>query len=243
MHTRRFHLSGFLPVLPQPTGPDAWRAALGACFGIGLCAFLVSAFPSDHAPHLALIAPLGATAVLVFAAPNAPLAQPWSAVVGNTLSALIAVGVLSVYSGPWAAPLAVGLAIFAMMFARALHPPGGAVALLAALDPVPVLETGFLYALVPVSAMTALLVMSAILFNRLSGRVYPFRQAGDEVRLGLSADELAALLHDYRQASNIGVTDLGRLLVAAEREAENHRFDTVNLRPVPQISTRGKCGG
>ena len=36
-----------------------------------------------------IVAPLGASAVLVFAVPSSPLAQPWSIVGGNVLSALI----------------------------------------------------------------------------------------------------------------------------------------------------------
>ncbi|MGC9370655.1 MAG: HPP family protein [Paracoccaceae bacterium] len=234
----RHHLAGFLPVLPAPTTREAWRASAGAALGIGLCALLALAMPNLGGLHLTLVAPLGASAVLTFAVPNAPLAQPWSAVAGNTLSALVAVIVLSLHAGPWAAPLAVGSAILVMMFARALHPPGGAVALLAALDPAPVLEAGPLFALVPVGAMTALLVGAAVLFNQLTGRMYPFRHANDEeetvdeIRLGMTEEELASLLQTYRQSSNIGVVDLGRLLAAAEQEAANHRFDNLTCSDV-----------
>lgn len=234
----RLHLSGFLPVLPRPVGHEVWRASAGAAFGIGLCALLALAIPDAGSFRLALIAPLGASAVLAFAVPNAPLAQPWSAVAGNTLSALVAVVVLSIYSGPWAPPLAVGLAIAVMMLARALHPPGGAVALLAALHPEPVIEAGPAFAVAPVGVMSALLVGAAIVFNRMTGRVYPFRQTGDEeetaedVRLGLTGDELATLLQTFRQSANIGVADLGRLLAAAEREAANHRFDNVSCAEI-----------
>lgn len=238
MPHRRLALSGFLPALPRPLAREVWRASAGVALGIALCAALASAMPAFGTIHLALIAPLGATAVLAFAVPNAPLAQPWSAVVGNSLSALVAVLVLSFYPGDWAAPLAVGFAIAAMMAARALHPPGGAVALLAALNPGPVLEAGPFFALAPVGLMTAVLVGAAILFNRATGRVYPFRQAGEkpteveEIRLGLGEEELAALLQTYRQSSNIGVADLGRLLAAAEREAANHRFGNASCAEI-----------
>lgn len=241
MSQGRLHLSGFLPVLPRPIGREAWRAAIGAVVGIGLCAALAMAVPDVGSFRFALFAPLGATTVLAFAVPNSPLAQPWSAVAGNTLSALVAVLVLSLYSGPWAPPITVGFAIAAMIFARALHPPGGAVALLAALDPQPVIQAGPAFALVPVCLVTALLVTSAILFNRMTGRVYPFRQTtsgkvtAEDIRLGLTEEELATLLQTYRQSSNIGVTDLGRLLAAAEREAANHRFDTVSCADIMTV--------
>ena len=44
-----------------------------------------------------LIAPFGASAVLVYAVPNSPLAQPWSVVMGNTLSALVALAVITAF--------------------------------------------------------------------------------------------------------------------------------------------------
>ncbi|MGR3633416.1 MAG: HPP family protein [Limimaricola soesokkakensis] len=109
-----------------------------------------------------LVAPLGATAVLVFCVPNSPLAQPWSAVVGNVTSALIALLAIRFVPAPWASGVAVGAAIAAMMVMRALHPPGSAVALLMALDPAPVLEAGPIFALMPVGVTTAALVLAAI---------------------------------------------------------------------------------
>ena len=41
-----------------------------------------------------LIAPLGPSAVLVFVLPAGPMAQPWAAVGGNTLSALVGIVVV-----------------------------------------------------------------------------------------------------------------------------------------------------
>ncbi|WP_189682944.1 HPP family protein [Seohaeicola zhoushanensis] len=77
------------------------------------------------------------TAVLAFEVLNAPLTQPWSAMLGNSLSARVAVLMLSIYPRDWAPALRVGLAIAAMMAAGALHPPSGAEALLATLNPGP----------------------------------------------------------------------------------------------------------
>ncbi len=75
---------------------------------------------------------MGASAVLLFAAPASPLAQPWSIVVGNGVSALMGVLSASLVPDPaLAAALAVMLAIAAMFLTRSLHPPGGAVALTA----------------------------------------------------------------------------------------------------------------
>ncbi|WP_417722884.1 HPP family protein [Salipiger sp.] len=221
----------FFPALPASHGIEHLRAGFGALLGIGMCSLLVSLGAAFGLAPLYLVAPLGATAVLVFCVPNSPLAQPWSAVVGNMTSALVALMVVLLVPAPFSTAVAVGAAIVAMMFVRALHPPGGAVALLTALDPAPALEAGPLFALMPVGLATTLLVLSAVVYNRTTGRVYPFRQpgtgtAGDPaLRLGLSSAQLGALLERFNQAANLGVADLGRLLAAAEAEAAHHRFD------------------
>lgn len=220
---------GFGPAMPRPALAEGVRAASGAGLGLLVCAAVV-ALIGGHDAHLFLVAPLGATAVLVFAVPNSPLAQPWSALVGNVASALVAVVAVMLVPGPWTVGIAVGGAILVMMALRALHPPGGAVALLAVLDPEAVRQAGFSFALLPVGVTTALIVAAAVAFNRLTGRVYPFRQAaplptGLDPRLGLTTNELRALLARFHQDTNLGVADLGRLLAAAEAEAARHRFD------------------
>ena len=66
-------------------------------------------------------------AVLLFAAPASPLAQPWSVVGGNTLSTLVGVACVLLIPDPVAAAaVAVALAIAVMFALRCLHPPGGA---------------------------------------------------------------------------------------------------------------------
>ena len=122
-------LQAFGPAMGPVALADGLRAAGGGAVGLALAAVLLAPH-ADLRLALAMIAPFGATAVLIFAVPNSPLAQPWSAVVGNTVSALVAVAVVRVVPVPaLAAALACGLAILAMALARALHPPGGAVAL------------------------------------------------------------------------------------------------------------------
>jgi CBS domain-containing membrane protein len=83
--------------------------------------------------NLWFIAPMGASAVLLFGVPSSPLAQPWSIVGGNVLSALIGVTVGCGARACAGLRSGGGLAIAAMYFLRCLHPPGGAVALTAIL--------------------------------------------------------------------------------------------------------------
>ena len=76
-----------------------------------------------------LVAPMGATSILIFALPSSPLAQPWSVCFGNFISASIGVACAAFLGHhPVVASLAVWLSILAMFATRSLHPPGGAVA-------------------------------------------------------------------------------------------------------------------
>lgn len=219
---------GFAPAMGEPKLVDLARAGVGAGLGLLLAGLALRALGIGW-----LIAPFGASAVLVYAVPNSPLAQPWSVVMGNTLSALVALAVITAFPAvDWAIPLAVGLAIATMIATRALHPPGGAVSLLVALAG----KTDWLHTLGPVIAGSCLLVAIGILWNRAVGRVYPFRQPAQpgthgtidpkpEDRIGLDPAELATILEDFRQSSNVGVADLARLVGAAEQAAAARRME------------------
>ena len=221
-----YHLE---PAVPRFHGSEPLRAGLGALIGISVCVGLTYLGALFGQTSFYLVAPLGATAVLLFCVPNSPLAQPWSAVIGNISAALVALIAIWYIPDPWSVGIAVGGAITVMMFLRALHPPGGAVALLTALNPELAFEAGPWFALVPLGLATVVLVLCATVYNRLTGRKYPFRLPKEEPddappRLGLSTGQLSELLERYNQATNLGVADLGRLLAAAEAEAAQHRF-------------------
>ena len=214
---------------------EAFRAGLGAFAGLGITSLCLLSTGVDLEYGLYLVAPLGASAVLLFAVPNSPLAQPWSAVVGNTAAALVSVAVsLVVHEPTLRIALAVALAIVVTFMLRAVHPPAGAVAMTAAMSPDAVEHLGFWFALAPIATGTASLVLIAVAYARLTGRRYPFRQfeqqnrygTVDRVpaeRLGLSETELSDILQRYRQSFNLGVEDLARLIGAAELQAAAHQ--------------------
>jgi CBS domain-containing membrane protein len=221
-------LRGLGPALPRPHLAEALRAGAGAALGLALAALVLQRSGMAGA---GLIAPFGASAFLIFAVPNSPLAQPWSAIVGSAVSALVAAAVLHLPLPVFAnAALAVGAAILAMAATRSMHPPAGAVALLVVLSADPAAPPGPFLALSPVAEGAAVLVLAGILWNRLTGRVYPFRQpaaqgphgtadpAADR-RLGLRPDDLRMILDRLRLSPNLGPEDLGRALEQAEVEA------------------------
>ncbi|MDP5305512.1 HPP family protein [Paracoccus spongiarum] len=232
------------PAVPAGRPAEALRAGFGAALGLGAAGVVLLSPVVDPQLGLYLIAPFGATSVLVFAVPSSPLAQPFTAIVGNAVSALVGVAACLLIADPLARiALAVGVAIAAMILCRALHPPGGAVAMTAAMSPGPVLDLGWWFALCPVALGTAALVGAAILYGRPTGRHYPFRQFEDRnshgtgdpepaERLGLSEADLNAILGRYRQALNLGVEDLARLIAAAEMQAAGQRAGPIRAADI-----------
>lgn len=222
------------PAVARVPAREALRAGLGALIGLGLSGLFLLSPAVDLDLGLYLVAPFGASSVLLFAVPNSPLAQPWSAIVGNTVAALVGVAVCLLVTDPaLRIALAVGLAITATILCRAVHPPAGAVAMTAAMSPDAIAHLGFWFALTPIAFGTIALVLLATLYARLTGRRYPFRQFDDPSshgtadrnpteRLGLSEEELTGILERYRQSFNLGVEDLARLIGAAELQAAAH---------------------
>lgn len=166
---RRF-ASRYLIADAAPLSPaERRRSTLAAFLGMLLIQAVLVVLPGDPAQRQ-LLAPLGASCVLLFALPHSPLGQPWSTAGGLLLPALI--GWLC---GIWLAPTwlavaaALALAIWLMAGLRCLHPPGGAMAVLFA--SLPATATTDLY--------TALFNTVAVLFAALAintllpGRLWP----------------------------------------------------------------------
>src|SRR3954471_17041705 len=162
---------------PGPMGyrrAEFLRGGFGALVGIGLAALTAKAIPGGPAALPYIVAPMGAAAVLLFAAPASPLVQPWSLLVGNLSSTLVGVTVGRLIHDPaLAAAVAVAGAIMLMMALRCVHPPGGACALFAAGAGAAGGPAGDGFALWPVGVNTVVLLAVAALVNNLTGRPYP----------------------------------------------------------------------
>jgi len=148
---------------------EHWVSAAGGLAGI-LAVLWVSHFWLDGHGGVLAIASMGASAVLLFAAPHGALSQPWPVLGGHLVSALIGVTCARWLGGEpmLAASLAVALSIAAMYSLRCLHPPGGATALYAVLGGETVHALGYGYLFSPVLLNVVVLVTVAVLFN------YPF---------------------------------------------------------------------
>jgi len=205
-----------------------WRerliAGIGAVIGIGLCAAISTLLVPSHG--LLLAAPLGASAVLLFAVPSSPLAQPWPIIGGNVVSAVVGVGVAqSIEHGALAVGVAVGAAILAMSVLRCLHPPGGGTVLLPVLAPA-VLAQGYGFALLPIGLNAVALAAIGIAFHRVSGHSYPHRPMKIHDRPRLLMEDIDAALAESGETFDVSREDLEALLDRAERHAAARRIRT-----------------
>jgi CBS domain-containing membrane protein len=233
-------LEKFLPKPNTASGREQLRAGIGAIVGLVLTAFLSYFFLNGKSGMAFLVAPMGASSVLLFAVPASPLAQPWSVFGGNVVSAIVGVTCASLIDNPMlAAPLAGGFAIVCMFLARCLHPPGGAVALTAVLAGPAVHAAGYEFAFVQVGLNTALMVIAALAYNNLTGRRYPHTQQSgmqpvhdtrDPVpteRVGFTRADLDAVLKSYGQVLDVSRDDLESIIVATEMKAHERRFGII----------------
>ncbi|WP_320199942.1 HPP family protein [Agrobacterium sp. rho-13.3] len=214
---------------------ERFRAATGALIGIFVTGVIGHLAVGSNAALPALIAPMGASAVLLFAVPSSPLAQPWSILCGNILSAFVGVTVAMLIADPFiAAALAISLAIAAMMALRCLHPPSGAVALTAVLGGAAIHDLGYGFVLWPVASNSIVLLTLAVLFNNLSGRRYPHsirsqpashgtKDPAPIQRIGFSSADLDDVLKEYDQVLDIERDDLETILRRTELRSYRRR--------------------
>jgi CBS domain-containing membrane protein len=218
------------------------RDVLGAMLGLWVAGALTWWGWGATSPWLA--ATMGASAVLLFAVPSSPLAQPWPVMVGNVMSALVGVAVFR-WLGPTpaAAALAAGLALALMFPLRCVHPPGGAVAITAVLGQAAVHDLGFGFALVPVAVNSALLLGVALAWRRLTrpapvhapvvhGSRHSTADPAPQDRVGLTTADLDAALRDFNQLVDIDRDALETLLRQAQMQAWQRRFGSVRCADI-----------
>ena len=147
------------------------RAITAGAIGGGVAIAIMELLSARTMTPLATI-PFATSIVLVMGSPQVAPAQPRALVGGHLISALVGV-VVATFAGPdpWAAAVAVGLAIAAMQVADAFHPPAG-------INPLLIVLQGFSwsYILIPVMCGALLLLGFAYLWNNfVRGEAWPSR--------------------------------------------------------------------
>lgn len=133
-------------------------SGIGATIGIGVLAW-AELLTSEFAM---LMAPFGATAVIIFGLPTSPLAQPRNVVFGHLITAFIGIFFTqSIGVTAFTLALATGLAVSAMLLTKTTHPPAGA-------NPMLIMMSGqswsFLVTPVLLGAITLVLIAKVVHF-------------------------------------------------------------------------------
>lgn len=190
-----------------------------------------------------LVAPMGASAVLLFAVPASPLAQPWSIIGGNLVSATIGVTCANAIADPTlAAALAVALSIGGMFALRCVHPPSGAVALTAVLGGPAIHALGYGFVLEPIAVQSAALLAAALAYHAATGHRYPHAwrpartatgsQADETSRAGFTRADLEAVLKRRSEMLDIDPDDLESLLRETELQAFSRGFNELRCEDI-----------
>ncbi len=232
-HLKRLWQRGFGDDPHPVSHGEKLLSALGAFFGI-LGLLIISHNVLDTLGTALVVTSMGASAVLVFAAPHSPLSQPWPVLGGHLLSATVGiVCALWIDDLLIAAAVAVALSIAVMFYTRCLHPPGGAAALATVVGGESVRALGFAYLVTPVLLNVLVLLSVAMLFNApFLHRRYPrwladlgSQQAESagvmaEEKLVIAHSDLVYALSQIDSYVDISEEDLLRIYQLATRHAQ-----------------------
>ena len=231
---------------------DRLISALGAFVGIYIVSLLSHAFISGN-DALFIVASMGASAVLLFAVPHSPLAQPWSLIGGHVISAIAGVSCAQYIDNMFiAAPLAVGLAVGLMHYLRCIHPPGGATALMAVIGGSSIHELGYAYVLTPVLFNTLMILVVCIAFNALfPWRRYPaffkskppLSQTTEEIdqRSAIAHEDFVFALSQMDSFIDVSEDDLLTIYELATSHSVQRGFQTSELQ-LGHYYSNGKFG-
>lgn len=171
----RNRLSGGGALPPKAGAMQKLRGFIGGAAGI-----LVLCLLGEYSGIPWLMAPFGATCVLLFAVPTSPLAQPRNIVFGHLISAAVGLSALFMFGDSYVVmAIAVGTAIMLMQHFRSVHPPAGANPIVIALAGTTNIDWTFL--ITPVlSGSLALVFIGALLNNSNEEQAWPLYWLGEK---------------------------------------------------------------
>lgn len=231
---RSFSLQYLVADVPPLSAAERWRSTMATLIGLLIATALAWFSPLSDGNGW-LVAPIGATAIILFALPHSPLAQPWSVLGGYfaaTLAATVCIAILPDHPAI-AAVFAVAATVGLMTRFRCLHPPGGALAFIVVFGGGGSLPQA-LHTFAEIGLDAAFLMIAALLVNNLLfRRRYPHcrtappanphqtRDAPPTARTGLTHADLAAALTQLDTFIDIQENDLVRIY----NHAVDHAFN------------------
>ncbi|MDH3325384.1 MAG: HPP family protein [Gammaproteobacteria bacterium] len=236
----------FLPISDNISTTEKIISGVSALVAI-LCLGYVSLLFAGLQALPYITASIGASAVLVFATPHSPLAQPWPVLGGQIISAFIGVSISLSDVMPdlvIASAVAVSLSIIVMYLTRCLHPPGSAAALAAVLGGQQIQDMGYLYVLFPVAINAVLIVILGVVINRfVPGRRYPaiekekasLSSVAGEWALGapkFQDEDLRAALTNMDSYITVSEHDLAQIYAMAMLNANKRRLGNVFCKDI-----------
>ncbi len=231
----------------QPYARPQDKVFSGIAAFVGIFGLVAGSYYFAPDVMVLVVASMGASAVLFFAAPHSPLAQPWPFVGGHLLSAVIGVASYKLIPDTSvAAAAAVSVAIVSMHFLHCLHPPGGATALMAVIGGDAVHGLGFGYVLAPVGVNVVLFLVLALLINNLlvPRRRYPLPAAepapkktlssGPFGKLGVERADLEDALKEIGSYIDVSGYDLEEIYSLASLHAGRRALAAVKVADIMQ---------
>ncbi|MDO4725277.1 MAG: HPP family protein [Comamonadaceae bacterium] len=230
-----------LDLRPAPTGialKECLRIMGGCALSVGIVATLAQWLAQSQLELFWHGATLASSALLVFALPFSPMAQPWAVLMGSLLCTAVGMACswLLGHNTVLAASLAVPLAIVAMIYLRAVHPPATSLALYAVLQHIHTPSV----LLFPIGFNLLLLIAIAMAYNHATGRRYPHRQissaAPDEASAQskqlLTQTDVDQALARHNELLAISRRDLTKMLQKASGAAYERTFGELRCADV-----------
>lgn len=220
-------LSCFKPGLDSTPLAEKFRSAAAALAGTLLLGWGLHFLPAVGYP-LSLLASMAAGAVLLYAVPHSPMAQPWPLLAGNMISGAIGWGcAVLIPDVVVASACAVGFSVLIMHLTRSLHPPGAATAIAMVLNSALFLQHGWLWAASVVLANVLLALVLAFVINNLvhAGR-YPVHRhpapKPDVSHQQLAVEDVAWAMRQMEGVTDVSEDDLLEIYRLAAEHARNN---------------------
>jgi len=222
----------FRPLLAGAKAHDRAITCVAIAVGVAIVSLAGTVIDDPIRSDSWIFVPIGASAILIFAVPASPLTQPWQVIAGLVISssAGLLTGTLIGHEA-LAIGAAVGLAVGAMSLARALHPPGGAAAIIAALNVPDDFAWDALLPLLLVAFDAFAIVLLGWAFHRLvTGHSYPHvtpvvpadeetEPSGSSLMVRFGPQDVDSVLARMDDSFDISRADLEAILKAVEAEA------------------------